>query len=213
MQRINKKRKSERGEVMLESLIVYSITIFLLFFILAIFSVLFQRWNIHTVANESVTRVAQTYKFIEADADTGYISEDKVTEVRPYRYIWNKEELENSASDKIKDYAKNRLSRTTYTKNVVEPSFEILVEKDALARRHLAVKITGEYSVPFGQALSYFGFESTTKYEVTAYADCVDISDYLTTIDFVESRVNSSDFGSETVGLINAVLDLFNVGE
>ena len=40
--------KDENGEVMLESLIVYSVTIFLLFFILAIFSVLFQRWNIQT---------------------------------------------------------------------------------------------------------------------------------------------------------------------
>lgn len=53
--------KNEKGEVMLESLIVYSVTIFLLFFILAIFSVLFQHWNIQTVANESVIRVAQTY--------------------------------------------------------------------------------------------------------------------------------------------------------
>ena len=55
------KEKYDKGEVMLESLIVYTITIFLLFFILAIFSVLFQRWNIQTIANESATRVAQTY--------------------------------------------------------------------------------------------------------------------------------------------------------
>ena len=43
MQWIKKGMKNENGEVMLESLIVYSVTIFLLFFILAIFSVLFQR--------------------------------------------------------------------------------------------------------------------------------------------------------------------------
>ena len=61
MQWIKKGMKNENGEVMLESLIVYSVTIFLLFFILAIFSVLFQHWNIQTVANESVIRVAQTY--------------------------------------------------------------------------------------------------------------------------------------------------------
>lgn len=55
------KEKYDKGEVMPESLIVYTITIFLLFFILAILSVLFQRWNIQTIANESATRVAQTY--------------------------------------------------------------------------------------------------------------------------------------------------------
>ena len=62
---------------------------FLLFFILAIFSVLFQRWNIQTIANESATRVAQTYKLMDADVDTGYVSKSKVAEVREYRYIWN----------------------------------------------------------------------------------------------------------------------------
>lgn len=37
MQWMKKDLKNEKGEVMLESLIVYSVTIFLLFFILAIF--------------------------------------------------------------------------------------------------------------------------------------------------------------------------------
>ena len=55
--------KNENGEVMLESLIVYSVTIFLLFFILAIFSVLFQRWNIQTIANEAATRVWKVQSF------------------------------------------------------------------------------------------------------------------------------------------------------
>ena len=62
---------------------------FLLFFILAIFSVLFQRCNIQTIANESATRVAQTYKLMDADVDTGYVSKSEVSEVREYRYIWN----------------------------------------------------------------------------------------------------------------------------
>lgn len=68
MQWMKKDLKNEKGEVMLESLIVYSVTIFLLFFILAIFSVLFQRWNIQTIANESATRVAQTYRFSTSDS-------------------------------------------------------------------------------------------------------------------------------------------------
>ena len=83
------KEKYDKGEVMPESLIVYTITIFLLFFILAIFSVLFQRWNIQTIANESATRVAQTYKLMDADVDTGYVSKSEVAEFREYRYIWN----------------------------------------------------------------------------------------------------------------------------
>lgn len=210
MQWIKKGMKNENGEVMLESLIVYSVTIFLLFFILAIFSVLFQRWNIQTIANESATRVAQTYKLMDADVDTGYVSKSEVAEVREYRYIWNNVELQNSSKTKIEDYASGRLKKTTFTKNVTEPQFDIKVVNDSLSRRHIEVKITGEYSVPFGQALSYFGFDSTTKYEVTAYADCVDIIDYVNTVDYVETQTSLNQFGSKTIGLINAILKLFD---
>lgn len=207
---IKKGYKNEKGEVMLESLIVYSITIFLIFFILAIFSVLFQRWNIQTIANEAATRIAQTYKLMEADESTGYVSKSDITEIREYRYIWNNSELQNSAKTKIEDYASWRLLKTTFTKNVTEPQFDIKVVNDSLARRHIEVTITGEYSVPFGQALSYFGFDSTTKYEVSAYADCVDIVDYINTVDFVKTQTSLNQLGSKTIGLINAILKLFD---
>jgi len=210
MQWMKKGLKNEKGEVMLESLIVYSVTIFLLFFILAIFSVLFQRWNIQTIANESATRVAQTYKLMDADVDTGYVSKSEVAEVREYRYIWKNTELQNSAKTKIEDYASERLKKTTFTKNVTEPQFDIKVVNDSLSRRHVEVKITGEYAVPFVQALSYFGFDSTTKYEVTAYADCVDIIDYVNTVDYVETQTSLNQFGSKTIGLVNAILKLFD---
>lgn len=210
MQRNKKGLRTENGEIMLESLIVYSVTIFLLFFILAIFSVLFQRWNIQTIANESATRIAQTYKLMAADESTGYVSKSQTTEVREYRYIWNNSELQDAAKNKIVDYASWRLAKTTFTKNIVEPQFDIQVVNDALARRHIEVAITGEYAVPFGQALSYFGFDSTTKYEVCAYADCVDLIDYVNTVDFVETQTSLSQFGSKTIGLVNAILKLFN---
>ena len=127
MKWINNGIKNENGEVMLEALIVYSVTIFLLFFILAIFSVLFQRWNIQTIANESATRVAQTYKLMDSDVVSGYVSKAEVAEVREYRYIWKNSELQNSSKTKIEDYASKRLKKTTFTKNVTEPQFDIKV--------------------------------------------------------------------------------------
>ena len=51
MQQMKKGIKNENGEVMLEFLIVYMVTIFLLFFIISIFEVLFQRWNIQAIEN------------------------------------------------------------------------------------------------------------------------------------------------------------------
>ena len=210
MQQMKKGIKNENGEVMLESLIVYIVTIFLLFFIISIFEVLFQRWNVQTIANESATRIAQTYKLISADESTGYASKDQIIDIREYRYIWNNSELKDSAESRIIEYAGWRLSKTTFTKDVTDPQFDVVIKNDSLARRHVEVTITGEYAVPFGQALSYFGFDSTTKYEVTAYADCVDIIDYINTVDFVGTQTSLNQFGSNTIGLVNAVLKLFD---
>lgn len=204
------KGKNEKGEVMLESLIVYTITIFLLFFILAIFSVLFQRWNIQVIANESATRVAQTYRFSTADTVTGQVEEKDITNVEQYRYVFSDDELELLAEDKIQEYAKQRLQKTTFTKNVTEPVITATVIHDGMARRHIEVTIKGEYSVPFGQALSYFGFDSTTVYETKAYAECLDLSDYINTVDFVEDQVSLSQFNSKFVKMVNKILKLFD---
>lgn len=204
------KKKNEKGEIMLESMIVYTITIFLLFFILAIFCVLFQRWNIQVIANESATRVAQTYRFSDADTVTGEVKESEITSVGHYRYLFSGDTLESSAEDRIQTYAKDRLKKTTFTKDVVEPTVTVKVVRDALARRHIEVTIKGEYSVPFGEALSYFGFGSTAVYETTAYAECLDFSDYINTVDFVEDRVSLSDFDSSFIDMVDKILKMFD---
>lgn len=204
------KEKHDKGDVMLESLIVYTITIFLLFFILAIFSVLFQRWNIQVIANEAATRVAQTYRFSSADTVTGEVEEKDITNVDHYRYVFSGDELETLAQDKIREYAKERLKKTTFTKDVKEPEITANVVHDGMARRHIEVTIKGEYSVPFGQALSYFGFDSTTVYETTAYAECIDLSDYINTVDFVEDQVSLNQFNSKFVKMVNKILKLFD---
>lgn len=212
MEQGNWKSENTKGAIMLESLIVYPVTIFLLFFVLAIFSVLYQRWNLQTIANEAATRMAQTYRLSEADESTGFVTRDQLTDIGAYRYVGNliTNNMEDSISERITNYATWRLSKTTYTKSVTDPQCIVDVVPDSLGRRHLVLTITGEYAVPFGEALSYFGFDSTITYETTAYADCVDIIDYVNLVDYVDTQTSLSQFGSKTIGLIDAVLSLFD---
>ena len=138
---------NESGEVMLEGLIVYTITVFLLFFLLAIFSVLFQAWNVQTIANETAARNAQIYRLESADVVTGYVTEEQLTDMPIYRYLKNRTELEMAARQKIMDYASNRLIKTTYTKATSDPQIDVEMEKDSIARRHIKVTVTGDYTV------------------------------------------------------------------
>ena len=204
---MKEKKENDRGELMLEALIVYPITMFLLFFILALFSLLFQRWNIQTIANESAARMAQTYRLSTADESTGYVSKEDLVDIGAYRYVFNKDKMKTDIRNRVSQYASWRLTNTTYTKNVTEPVCKVDVIHDSLGRRHIEVVISGEYSVPFGAALSYFGFPGTTTYEVTAYADCVDLVDYIQTINYVDKTVK---LDKSIFGLFDAILSLGN---
>ena len=197
---------------MLEALIVYPITMFLLFFVLAIFSVLYQRWNLQTIANEAVTRMAQTYRLNEADESTGYVSEEELVGVGRYRYIGNvfSHNMEEKISERVSSYAQWRMANTSYTKNVREPECNVEVITDGLGRRHLELTISGEYSVPFGEFLQYFGFEGTTTYEVSSYADTVDLVDYINFVDYVDTWTSLKQFKSSTIGMIDSLLGLID---
>ena len=212
MEQKNMKVNSTRGAIMLESLIVYPVILFLLFFILAIFSVLYQQWNIQVIANETATRMAHTYRLDQADESSGYVTVDELVAVGPYRYMGNlvTKKMEKSIQERVSTYAQWRLAKTTYTKSIGEPVVSAKVISDSLGRRHLEVTITGTYSVPFGEALSYFGFNGTITYETKAYAECIDIIDYVNFVDYVDAQTNLKKFGSKTIALIDALWSLFD---
>ncbi|MGM9603115.1 MAG: hypothetical protein ACI3W5_16205 [Faecousia sp.] len=208
MNRTKWKTENDRGELMLEALIVYPITMILLFFILAVFSILFQRWNLQTIANESATRMAQTYRFPTADESTGFVSVEDLVEVGAYRYAFQTEEMQRDVEKRISDYAQWRLAKTTFTKNVTDPVCSAKVIYDSLGRRHVEVEISGEYAVPFGETLAFFGFPGTTTYQVFANAECLDVIDYIHTIDFVEHQTSCKQIKVSFFGLIDSLLSL-----
>lgn len=210
-ERISKKIKDDRGAIMLEAMIVYGITLFLLFMILAIFSVLYQRWNLQTIANETAARVAQTYRFSNIDESSGGVSRDDILKVGPYRYFTNgiTKKMEKNAMARVSEYSFWRLGRTTFTTDVTEPQCETKVKSDAMGRRHIETTLTGEYAVPFGEVLDYFGLGGTIEYKVSAYADCVDIVDYISFVDFMKKQTSLDMFDSESIKLVDSFISLF----
>lgn len=205
-----KEHVNESGEVMLEGLIVYTITVFLLFFLLAIFSVLFQAWNVQTIANETAAKAAATYKLADSDLADPYVNVEQITGISRFRYWFGDDSLEREAETKSFEYSQDRLQKTTYTKAVTQPEVVVQVKEDTLARRHIEVTITGEYTVPFGEALSYFGFDSIAHYETTASAECLDLIDYIDTVDFAGKQCSLDILGSSLVGAINKMMKLIH---
>ena len=210
--RLKRSVKDDRGAIMLEALIVYGVTLMLLFMILAIFSVLYQRWNLQTIANETAARVAQTYRYDTVDESSGYVKKETYEKIGPYRYFGNvfTKNMEKNADKRAQKYSLDRLSRTTFTNDVTDPKCKLDVKSDAMGRRHAEVTLTGEYAVPFGDVLDYFGLGGTITYEVTAYADCVDIIDYVGFVDFMDAQLSLKMLNSKVIGLVDSVIELFD---
>lgn len=210
MKRLKEIKENTSGVIMLESLIVVTVTVFLLFFILASFSTMFQRFNIQIIANESAARLAQTYEYaLKADATSGEISLQDATEVDPYRYF-KEAELKSATNRKVKEYAGARLRKTTFTKNVTEPEIKAEIVPDSLGRRHMEVSIKGSYIVPFSDILDYFGIEDVNTFTTVAYAECVDLSNYINTVNYVDTWTKLDFLGSEFIGMVNSVFDLLD---
>ena len=214
MSKFREKLKNEDGEIMLEALIVYSVTIMLLFLILAIFSLFYQRWNIQVIANEAATKVGQNYRYLLAtggvDEYSGAVADKSaVTAISEYRYLFS-DKVEATAVTVATDHAKNRLAHTSYVKNVDGPNVSVEVVNDSLARKHVEVTLSGSYKVPLGEIFSFFGMKDVIEYKTVGYADCVDIINYMNTVDFTDNLLNKNVLGSELYKSINMIIGLID---
>jgi len=201
--------KHNNGEIMLEGLLVVIVTMFLLLFVIAMFSYLFFRWNIQTAANDTAARYAQSYSYIayggNVSLDTGKPAMVGDISIDPYRYIF----LHSPEKTTAIDYANDRLRKSTAGFAIGSPKIDIKIISDIIGRRHVEVKITGNYKVLMQDvfAIKIFRLDRVFSYEVYGYADCVDLLDYLNTVNYIEWVANDA-LNSKVVDLLNNIIEL-----
>ena len=203
-------KREDGGFIMLEGLIVITVTVFLMFFLLAMFSVVFQKFNIQVIANETAARLAQTYGYaLSSDVRTGEVTLEEAAAIDPYRY--NDERVMQIVTQmKADEYVSERLEKISFVVNVTEPEVRVTVTQNGLGRRHITVGIKGGYKVPFGEFLSYHGFNEVIGYDVYAYADCIDLLNYINTVDTVKYWSSLKYLNSSAIDMVNALMRLFD---
>ncbi|MDR2088613.1 MAG: hypothetical protein LBP73_04580 [Clostridiales Family XIII bacterium] len=201
-----------RGEVMIEGMLVMIITIFMLLFLIAMFSFLFFRWSLQTAANDIAARFAQSYSYLayggDVSLDSGKPASTNALDIDPYRYFFNKPpELEEAET-----YANERLKKSAAGFALGDPNVEIEPVSDFLGRRHIEVRISGRFRVLMQDvfAVEILNLERTFDYEVCGYADCVDLLDYLNTVAYAEWAADGAGLESGVMDLLNNVLELIN---
>ena len=189
------------GMEAVEGVIVLTVMTFLFVFFLSFGFLFYQQSVVLTTANDTASRIAQSYAYGGADPVMGFISKAMRVGLSPYRYWTGK--LENKRSDMGEKFAVWYLKKASFAIPQGEPVVQVRTVHDGLAQRHVEVEITARYELPLGGILTYIGVDKIVEYHAVGRAVCVDLSDYIYSVNTADAFTNQT-LGSKLVGTINS---------
>ena len=211
-------KSDNEGMIMIETLWVLIVTSLLFFFIFCIAFIYYQQWTIKIIADETAAKIAQTYKNPDASMN-GVSSKNTIINIDPYRYFnmidihsgtVKSNLLESKNKTKAKNYIRERFDKAFITTIYSQPQVDLKLKRDSLSRNHITVNIKGTYQVPFQTLFAYAGIGNVISYDIDGNAECIDLIDYLNTIDYVDNISSLSVLNSSIIKAVNSVLKLLN---
>lgn len=212
MSRLFANRKNgERGEIMIEGMIVMVITMFILIWILGLGFLYYQRYVTTIVTNDAAVKIASTYNNPTSDIIMGYVTTEDISNRDLYRGFAvgnNSSDLHTVNEDRAASYVKYVLDAANFAGTVKNVDVEMKLVSDSAVRRHIELTTVCEYNTPFGEVFEMFGMSRTAKYSVTASADYTDLADYASTVNFSKSLTDGT-FTSGT-GFVDSIIKFLN---
>lgn len=208
--------QKERGEIMLEGMIVMIITMLMLVWILGVGFVYYQRYTMTIVTNDVAAKIASTFRNPDSDVFMGYIDTQAITGRDLYRGSSAQAAYLVSANqNRATNYVKYILDKANFNNTIQDVDVALELVQDSNYRRHIQITTTCTFNTPFGEGLEVFGMSGQRIYTATACADCTDIAEYISGIDFYNYLGTGSYLGSEKViqnylKLINTIIDSDN---
>lgn len=183
----SRQKSTETGEIMLESTIIVTLTLFILIWLLALGFLHYQRYVLTVVTNDAAVKIASTYNNPASDIIMGYTTTEELCSRDLYRgYVSDNifSGLPIINKRRVEAYVKYMLDRTNFVGVMKDVDVKMRLVHDSGTRRHVEVTTTASFNTPFGFALDFFGMDGVTKYEATACSDCTDIADYISSVDY-----------------------------
>lgn len=211
MKRDFKEKNGERGEIMIEGMIVMVITMFILIWILGLGFLYYQRYITTVVTNDAAVKIASTYNNPTADIIMGYVTTEDISNRDLYRGFSignNISDLHTVNEDRAQSYVKYVLDTANFTGSVKDVDVSLKMVADSAVRRHIELTTVCEYNTPFGDIFEMFRMGRTAKYTVTASADYIDFADFVSTVNFSKSLTDGT-FTSGT-GFVDSVIKFLN---
>ena len=206
---------NERGVLMLEGMIVVTITIFVLVWLLGLGFVYYQRYTTTVVTNDAAVKIASTYNNPTSDIIMGYVTTEELSNRDLYRNFSTDSGLLAINEDRATAYIRYVLDKANTTGVVQDVDVDLELVTDSLVRRHVKITTTVTYRTPFSEGLEIFGISGTRTYTATAAADCTDMADYISTVGYAEylgsgKLLQDSGFVSSVIKAINSLIHVYN---
>lgn len=211
--------KNEEGLTIVEATIVVPIVLMVIFLLLYLGFIMYQKTIITVFANDTAASIAQVYATPAKDPFVGYAkSANLMSEQSLYRSLTNainpgnKSGLSEENKKKATWYFEYRL----LTKQLYKPSANVDVVAEyenvpgTLLQNVICVKVTANYDVPF---VRFFGVNnSKLKISAEGRAQCMDMLDYASILSLFNSVANDvGDSAAQVVvegsGFINDFVD------
>lgn len=201
----------DSGEVMLESTIIFTITIFLLIALLSIGFIFYQKAMLNSVADEIASGIGSTFKFKDSDLMDREISDDTITSNQMYRYMFHKDETLEAKKTKAEEYIVERVGITNLGISNKAPEVDsVKLYADNIGRFHITVDVSMETEILFMGVLKYFNIiDSTPKFTASASAECLDITEYNSYLNMVDGVIKGIAGDGTPAALVGKVVGIF----
>ena len=204
-----KKIKKNSGEVMIEGTVIMVLTMLIMVWILGVGFVYYQRYLVTAITNDAAVKIAATYNNPDSDIIMGYITTENLSERDLYRNF-NNNSLFSVNKSKAQSYVEHMLNKTNFAGTINEVNVDMKLVQDSALRKHIEIKTICTFNTPFGSALKLFGMSDTATYQSISRADCTDIIDYISTVDFASYQLSGAPLGSSVIKMINSLIGVFN---
>ncbi len=202
----------DSGEVMLESTIIFTLTLFLLLALLSIGFIFYQKAMLNSVADEIASSVGATFKFKDSDLMEREIGSNELSSNQMYRYMFHRDDTLDAKKIKAKEYIGKRVRLTNLGISNKTPKVEdIKLYTDNIGRFHVTVDVSMETEILFMGVLKYFNIiDSTPRFTASSSAECLDITEYNSYLNMVQGVINGIAGDGTPLALVGKVVDIFD---
>ncbi len=202
-------KNRERGEVMIEATYCMTIAIFVIFFLLSLSFLIYQKSMVVVVANQVAEELSQTYKLRDV-TDNSNVTSNDIKGIGKYRYWLFKGNYQSRNEEKAKKFTELRLSQTSFGKKEGALTVDIETVVDDIGRRHYVVTVKQQYAILLQGFLQVIGIDKSLEFTAVSYVESVDVSNYINTVKFTKYGINKVAQKIAPLTVIDKVIKLLH---